>query len=104
MEYKIRGTEEYMHESDDIFYYIENKLKAPMAANRLRQEIKDNILLLKKAPRLFEKVKICKRLERQYRRIVIKNYVIIYTIDEINKIVYILHMYYGKRNYIDNLL
>ena len=38
--------------------------------------------------------------EMKYRRIVIKNYVVLYTIDEENKIVYISHMYYKKRNYL----
>ena len=38
--------------------------------------------------------------EMKYRRIVIKNYVVLYTIDEEKKIVYISHMYYKKRNYL----
>ncbi len=43
--------------------------------------------------------KVDDELMRNYRRIVIKNFVVLYTIDEEHKIVYISHMYYGKRNY-----
>ena len=39
--------------------------------------------------------------KRQYRRMVINNYVILYTIDEIEKIVYIAHIYCGRRDYLD---
>ena len=35
---------------------------------------------------------------------VIKNYVILYTIDEENHVVYVSHMYYSGRNYMDNNL
>ena len=31
---------------------------------------------------------------------VVNNYVILYTIDEIEKIVYVAHIYYGGRNYL----
>ena len=41
------------------------------------------------------------RTERQYKRLVVNNYVILYTIDEEEKIVYIAHIYYGGRNYLD---
>ena len=41
------------------------------------------------------------KTERQYRRMVVNNYVILYTIDEQEKIVYVAHIYYGGRNYLD---
>ena len=35
---------------------------------------------------------------------VINNYVILYTIDKAEETVYVAHIYYGGRNYIDNLV
>lgn len=32
---------------------------------------------------------------------IVNNYVILYTINELEKIVYIAHIYYGGRNYLD---
>ena len=43
-------------------------------------------------------------LKRIYRKIVIKNFIILYTIDENNSVVYVSHMYYGGRNYLDSNL
>ena len=44
------------------------------------------------------------RLKREYRRIVINNYILLYTIDESKKIVYVSHMYYGEQNYFQGLI
>ena len=40
-------------------------------------------------------------LKREYHRIVVKNYVILYTIDLNKRKVYISRMIYGRRNYLD---
>lgn len=104
MEYNIKLTDEFLDEIDDICNYISNNLKAPDAANRLREKVVYNILMLEKSPRIFMKIEKMAKTERQYRRIVINNYVILYTIDENEKIIYIAHIYYSGRNYIDDLL
>ena len=51
-------------------------------------------------PQIHTKIEKYDSLKRIYRRIVIKNFIILYTIDEENKIVYVSHMYYGRRNYL----
>lgn len=104
MEYNIKLTDEFLDEIDDICNYISNNLKAPDVANRLREKVVYNILMLEKSPRIFMKIEKMAKTERQYRRIVINNYVILYTIDDNEKIIYIAHIYYSGRNYIDDLL
>ena len=37
---------------------------------------------------------------RVYHKIVVKNYIVLYTIDEENKKVFISHMFYSRRNYL----
>jgi len=103
-EYKIKIAEEFLEEFDEICEYISINLKSPQASNLLRQKVINKVLLLKKAPKIFAKIKKFSKTKKQYRRIIINNYVIVYTIDEKEKIVYIAHIYYGQRNYIDNLL
>lgn len=44
------------------------------------------------------------RLNREYRKIVIENYVLLYTIIDEDNAILISHMYYEGRNYIDGLL
>ena len=57
--------------------------------------------MLKESPKIYAKINKRDRLNREYRRMVIDNYVILYTIIEEDKVILISHMYYGGRNYID---
>lgn len=104
MGYNIKLTEEFLTEIENICNYISVDLNANDAADRLREKVIYNILLLENSPRMFAKIEKIDKVKRKYRKIVIKNYVILYTIDEKNKIVYVAHIYYSGRNYIDDLL
>lgn len=104
MEYNIQLAEEFLKEFDEVCNYISLKLKAPDASNRLREKVMYNVLLLEESPKMHPAIEKINKTERQYRRIVVNNYVILYTIDEKEKTIYIAHIYYGGRNYIDDLL
>ncbi len=67
----------------------------------LREKVIYNILLLENSPRMCTEIEKTNRTEKQYRRMIVNNYVILYTINELEKIVYIAHIYYGGRNYLD---
>ena len=101
MEYRLKLTEQFLGEFEEICAYISNKLKNIDASNRLREKAIYNILLLENSPRMCTEIEKVDRTERQYRRMIINNYVILYTIDEPEKIVYIAHIYYGGRNYLN---
>ena len=101
MEYRVKLTDQFLDEFEEICDYISNKLKNIDASNRLREKVIYNILLLENSPRTCTEIDKVNRTERQYRRLVVNNYVILYTIDEEEKIVYIAHIYYGGRNYLD---
>ena len=101
MEYRVKLTDQFLDEFEEICDYISNKLKNIDASNRLREKVIYNILLLENSPRMCTEIEKADRTELQYRRLVVNNYVILYTIDEEEKIVYIAHIYYGGRNYLD---
>ena len=101
MEYRVKLTDHFLDEFEEICDYISNKLKNIDASNRLIEKVIYNILLLENSPRMCTEIEKVDRTERQYRRLVVNNYVILYTIDEEEKIVYIAHIYYGGRNYLD---
>ena len=100
MEYRVKLTDQFLDEFEEICDYISNKLKNIDASNRLREKVIYNILLLENSPRMCTEIEKVDRTERQYRRLVVNNNVILYTIDEKEKIVYIAHIYYGRRNYL----
>lgn len=99
--YEVEFTEECIEEINEIYSYISINLFANKAAKELMKKIKINILNLEQSPRMYTKINGVDRLKRNYRRMVINNYVILYTIDDDKKKVYISHMYYGKINYLD---
>lgn len=101
MEYKIKLTDQFLDEFEEICDYISNKLHNIDASNRLREKVIYNVLLLENSPKMCTEIEKVDKPKRQYRRMVINNYVILYTIDEIEKIVYIAHIYCGRRNYLD---
>lgn len=104
MEYKVKLTDVFLDEIEEICNYITNKLKNIDASNRLREKVIYNILLLENSPKMCAKIGKVDRVKRQYRRLVVNNYIILYTVDEKEKIVYIAHIYYGGRNYLDENL
>ena len=104
MVYNIQLADEFLEEIDEICDYIAINLKAIDASNRLREKIAYNVLLLEKSPRMFLEIEKIDKIKRHYRRITVNNYIILYTIDEEKQIVYVAHIYYCGRNYIDDLL
>ena len=89
MEYRVKLTAQFLEEFDEIIDYISSQLKNIDASNRLREKVTNNILLLENSPRMCTGIEKTDRTERQYRRMIVNNYVILYTIDELEKIVYI---------------
>jgi addiction module RelE/StbE family toxin len=104
MEYKVKLTEEFIEDFEEICEYISNELKNIDASNRLREKVIYNILLLENSPKMFTEIEKIDKTERKYRRMIVNNYIILYTIEESKKVVYIAHIYYGARNYMDDLM
>lgn len=98
--FDVEFTEECIDEMTEIYDYISNNLKEDNAAKRLMTEVTDRVLDLAVSPELYMKIGKVDRLKREYHRMVIRNYIILYTIDFKKKKVYISHMIYGKRNYL----
>ena len=101
MEYSIQFTEKCLTEIDKICLYITEVLKAEEASRTLREKIKKSTMKLVNMPKMYSEIEKTDRLNQLYRKIAINNYVILYAIDEENRIVYISHMYYSGRNYLE---
>ena len=99
MEYKIIIASKARSEIESIFDYINEELKNNNAAVRLKNKFKENIRGLKKMPKRYPEIEKRDKLKRFYRRIVVDNYVILFTIDDEKKSVYVAHVYYGRKNY-----
>ena len=68
------------------------------------KKMRKNVMDLAESPLLYGKIEKKDKRKRDFRRIVVDNYVILYTVDETKRQYYISHMYYGGRNYLDGVL
>ena len=98
MLYKIIVLDDAIKEIEQIGNYISYMLQEPMIAKKLVKNIRYSILDLSYMPRKYILLKEKNNFE--IRRSIVKNYIIIYQIEIKIKIVYILHIFYSKRNYL----
>lgn len=98
--YEIEFTEDARDEIRDIYEYISKNLDNEQAAKRLMRKMRENIISLAEFPELYAKIEKNDKRKRDYRRMVIGNYIVLYAVDEQRKTIYISHMYYGRKNYL----
>lgn len=88
-------------EINKIYEYIADDLYAEKATTILMNKIEKAINELTYAPKIHMEIEKINELRKKYRRIVIQNYMILYTIDDYSRTVYVSHVYYKRRNYLD---
>ena len=86
-----------------IVMYITDNLKNKKAANDFLDEVTLTYKNLASTPFMYEACKDARLKKLGYRRVVIKNYILVYRIAEENEDVYILRLFYGGSNY-ENIL
>ena len=83
--------------------YIKDVLEAPIAAENHYKELKETYKKLKENPYRRPLVRNKFLASKGIRIIMVKNYMLIYTIDENNKTVFLYRFMYGKRDWINIL-
>jgi len=83
--------------------YIKDVLEAPMAAENHYTELKDTYKKLKENPYRRPLVRNKFLASKGIRFIMVKNYMLIYTIDEKSNSVFLYRFMYGKRDWINIL-
>lgn len=98
--FEVEFTEQCIEEMTAIYDYISDILKENEAAKRLISQVNEKVLELSESPELYMKIGKVDRLKREYHRMVVKNYVVLYTIDYEKRKVYVSRMIYGRQNYL----
>ena len=93
--YIVNVTDIAEEEILDTVKYISNVLKAPTAANNLLDEIEKHEKILEKTPNIYPNVLAIKGL----KFIIIKNYLMFFTVDEDAKTVNVIRFLYGRRDW-----
>ncbi len=87
----------------NTFEYISTNLNANNASKHLKTLISRAIENLKNSPYMYPVIKKYKGINLEYRRIVLGNFIMLYSINERNKTAYLSHFYYGKSNYLEKI-
>ena len=103
MNYNLVITKPAEKDLADILQYVSKDLSAPKAASDLLDDILkcyDNISL---NPLMYALCDNDRLKSKEYRKAVVKNYIMLYRVDEEKQTIYIMRFIYGRRDYI-NLL
>lgn len=99
MDYKVESTPLANQDLDEILNYMVKELDNPSAAADFLDEVGLRYENLAKMPQMYERCHDMRLKTLGYRRVTIKNYVMIYKIAESLKTVFILRFFYGGRDY-----
>ncbi len=97
--YRLKITPKANEDLEYIYNYIANSLFNEGAAENLMYEIEIGIMRLKQFPFSCSLVNDEILRGKGYRKLIIKNYIAFYIVDEIDKQVVIMRVLYGRKKY-----
>ena len=99
--YELKITKKASEDLADIYKYITEELKNKTAALDLIDEIEKNTLRLREFPYSCSYVEDINLKRKGYRKLIVKNYITFYIVNEMHKKVTIMRVLYGRQNYQD---
>ena len=96
--YKVKINPRAIRELDLIYEYIAKEKLAPENAKRQVEQIKKAVLSLDTFPQSHQERNEGRYAGKDYRQLLIDNYIAIFRIDEPHKTVYVVTIQYQGRN------
>lgn len=96
--YKVKVNPRAIRDLDYIYKYIASEKLAPENAKGQVDRIKKAVLSLDTFPQSHQERNEGRYAGRSYRQLLIDNYIAIFRIDELYKIVYVVTIVYQGRN------
>ena len=93
----------FVRNLEKIYDYIFGDLFAPNAADKILEKVDKEIERLENSPFIHVKIGKVNDLILEYRKIIIKNYIVLYTIDEEKEEIYVTHIFCSKSNYMSKI-
>ena len=97
--YKLEYLPIALNDMVDIVRYISNELKNPIAADKIANEFVNSAEALIDFPYSNPVYHPIRPLNKEYRKLLVKNFIIFYYVDETEKIITIARVVYAKRDY-----
>ncbi len=101
--YKLRITAAAEADLAAIVEHIALTLDNPTAATNLLERIEACYQTLRSTPLAYAECSDAVLRSKQYRKVVINNYLLIYRVDENQQTVYVLRYFYGRQDYVQQL-
>ena len=99
VKYQVKITPQAFRDIDMIYDYIARHLLEPGTANNLVDEIEAGIFSLEEMPNRGAPRRIGNYANKGYRQLFIKNYTIVYRVDDTEKQVIIVTVKYSGRDF-----
>jgi plasmid stabilization system protein ParE len=103
MAYEVKYEKTAEDDLDSILDYLTNELHNIRAAKRLVGEISRRISYLVDSPELYSAAFSPILAQKGYRTFSVGNYIVFFKVDHEARIVSIVHIVFGKRDYIKYL-
>lgn len=97
--YEVRLMHQALQDLDEIYGYIAGSLLEPGIAAELPDTLENEILSLEYLPYRCPERRTGSFANSGYRQLLVKNYIVIYRIDEPRKQVLIVTVRYAKRSF-----
>ncbi len=94
VKYKIILSNKFQKELNNLYYYINYFLQEPEIAKKNYNEIMNSIKSLEYNPERY--IKLYLHQEQNLRRMIVKNYIIIYKVEKSKRNVFILHIFHRE--------
>ncbi len=96
--YKVKVNPRAILELDHVYEYISNEKLSPEIAKGQVDRIKQAVLSLDTFPESHQERNEGRYAGKGYRQLLIDNYIVIFRIDEPQKVVYVVTIQYQGRN------
>ena len=102
-EYEVRVTRQALEQIKEIVHYISNDLMAPDAAHNLLDKMKAEIIKLSSFPKKHDLIDEEPWRTEGVRKIVVKNFLFYYWVDDENNRVQVTAVIYSRRDQVRQL-
>lgn len=99
MKYKLIFADSFNSDLEESLEYIANTLDNERAAFNLLKIVKEKIAALQDFPEMYRFCDDERLRQKEIRKMLVKNYLVLYTVDYKNKAINVLRFVYAKRDY-----
>ena len=97
--YEVRLMNQALQDLDEIYGYIARNLQEPGVAAELLDALESEILSLEYLPYRRSERRTASFANSGYRQLMVKNYIVVYRIDEAHKQVLIVTVRYARSSF-----